>query len=196
MKARATLKVGTILFMLACGSGQAQETLLQADDSQETFGEMIDRGLSAPKRPYLGKSRSFSVPSSSDSRSVRYDKDAPPTVAVVPADVPTFSVPIQFAFDSAELDTDSHTVLAKVARALKERQHLDFSVMLIGHTDSTGSHTYNRDLGYRRAETVRENLNSLGVKLIMTVESKGETQPYDVHDTTAAINRRVEFLTY
>ncbi len=68
-------------------------------------------------------------------------------------------------------------------------------ILLTGHTDNTGTDASNLDLGLRRAKAIQNILTSKGVdKSLITVESKGETQPVATNDTDQGRhqNRRVE----
>ncbi len=68
-------------------------------------------------------------------------------------------------------------------------------IQLMGHTDNTGNEASNLDLGLRRAKAIQNILISKGVdKSLITIESKGETQPVATNDTESGRhqNRRVE----
>lgn len=71
-------------------------------------------------------------------------------------------------------------------------------VILEGHCDEWGEHTYNMELGDRRAREVKSYLIEKGIdpeRTIMVV-SFGETRPLDVRHVNEAWqqNRRVEFV--
>ena len=71
------------------------------------------------------------------------------------------------------------------------------AVRLVGHTDRTGTESYNQQLGQRRAEAVqhslRDALNRMrpgsGTRITFSTESRGETQPVS---GPAELSRRVE----
>ena len=71
---------------------------------------------------------------------------------------------------------------------------------VVGHTDRLGSDEYNYRLGQRRATTVKNYLQTLGVKERIVATSKGETQPkvnpqnsnLTILKQELAPNRRVE----
>ena len=68
-------------------------------------------------------------------------------------------------------------------------------ILLTGHTDNTGNEASNLDLGLRRAKAVQNILIARGVDpSLITIESKGETQPVATNDTEKGRhqNRRVE----
>ena len=70
-------------------------------------------------------------------------------------------------------------------------------VHVIGHTDSTGSDSYNQGLSERRASSVKTYLASHGVngERVLTV-GKGESEPVASNATSDGrqMNRRVEIF--
>ncbi len=103
---------------------------------------------------------------------------------------------VHFDFDSAAIKPISKAVLD--ARALPIlMDNPDISVRIEGHTDSVGPEEYNQQLSHRRAESVRDYLESQGIDATrMSTAGYGETSPLDSNDTRAgrANNRRVEFV--
>lgn len=68
-------------------------------------------------------------------------------------------------------------------------------VHIVGHTDSTGSETYNQVLSERRAQSVANELERQGVEPSqMTVSGEGELNPISTNLTVEGrtLNRRVE----
>jgi outer membrane protein OmpA-like peptidoglycan-associated protein len=69
------------------------------------------------------------------------------------------------------------------------------AIQVEGHTDSTGSETYNQDLSERRAGNVRDLLINRGVQAHrLNVVGYGETRPVAANETPEGrrMNRRVE----
>lgn len=100
---------------------------------------------------------------------------------------------VTFDFDSASLRADFFDVLDSVALVLEE---FDQTVLVIdGHTDSTGSRSYNLELSERRAETVGRYLINQGVAQVrIDTYGYGPDHPVASNDTEEgrAANRRVE----
>lgn len=84
---------------------------------------------------------------------------------------------INFAFDSAVLDSTAQHVLREQATWIRQFPEIRFRVY--GHTDSVGSSSYNKNLGQRRANAAVAFLTSLGISRsrLEAVVSYGETQP-------------------
>lgn len=104
------------------------------------------------------------------------------------------SLPVQFAFDSAELTPASKRQLDTVADGIKLTEGT-VKVMVEGHTDATGRSSYNDNLSLRRARAVRDYLvqeRKLSVSLL-AIEGLGARKPLDKADPYAARNRRVQF---
>jgi outer membrane protein OmpA-like peptidoglycan-associated protein len=100
---------------------------------------------------------------------------------------------VTFRTDSADLNTQFFKVLDGVAQVAKKYDKTIIEVA--GHTDSTGSTDYNRQLSQRRASSVADYLASRGVAQarIMTAAG-GEDHPIASNTTEQgrAANRRVE----
>ena len=100
---------------------------------------------------------------------------------------------ITFAYDSANVQPQFQPTLDQVAQVLSEYNQTYIDVY--GHTDSTGSDTYNQGLSERRASSVAGYLSSHGVQSArIGTRGFGETQPVADNATEEgrAENRRVE----
>lgn len=100
---------------------------------------------------------------------------------------------VTFDFDSAALKPEFFEVLDSVALVLEE---FDRTVLVIdGHTDSTGSRSYNLRLSEQRADTVGRYLISRGVNPArIATYGYGPDHPVAGNETAdgRAMNRRVE----
>ncbi len=100
--------------------------------------------------------------------------------------------PIYFDFDSQTIRTSENGKIQQIAGFLQQNNS---QIIIAGFTDERGTAEYNRGLGERRAESVREALIALGANAqsIQTV-SFGLEMPADPgHDEAAwAKNRRAE----
>lgn len=108
-----------------------------------------------------------------------------------------FENSLLFDFDSAALRDPARAELRKLANNLNDYPETD--VVVIGHTDASGSEDYNQRLSERRASSGAEFLISQGVapRRITTI-GKGELEPIASNDTDAGRqdNRRVEVAIY
>jgi len=102
---------------------------------------------------------------------------------------------VTFATDSAQISPAFQGTLDQVATTITEYQ--DTRVQVAGHTDSTGSESYNQQLSQRRAQAVADYLASRGVATTrITTIGHGETQPVASNETAEGRqqNRRVEII--
>ena len=107
--------------------------------------------------------------------------------------VVTFESGLLFDFDSDQLREASKQNLDNLAKSLSNFG--DSKLLLVGHTDNTGSDSYNMDLSRRRAAAVASYLVSQGVPSArISASGRGETEPIAPNDTDAdrQKNRRVE----
>jgi outer membrane protein OmpA-like peptidoglycan-associated protein len=109
----------------------------------------------------------------------------------------TFDSGILFPFDSAELTSEARTNLRKLAESLRSEARTE--VMIVGHTDSDGSDSYNQQLSERRGRSAEDYLASVGVASSRLVSrGRGEAEPIASNGTEVGRrqNRRVEVPIY
>ena len=100
---------------------------------------------------------------------------------------------ILFEVNSEKLLDGSQRTLQRISEFLVE--NADNNITISGHTDSTGTEEYNRELSKKRAESVKTALTSRGVKLDrIETEGLGEAYPIANNETKVGRqqNRRVE----
>ena len=109
----------------------------------------------------------------------------------------TFESGLMFDFDSDRVKAEAAANLKNLAASLGE--YPNSSLLIVGHTDATGSDTYNQTLSDRRARSTALYLASQGVGAdrLQTV-GRGETEPVAPNDSDAGMqkNRRVEVAIY
>ena len=101
---------------------------------------------------------------------------------------------INFNSDSSKVRPDSEQILAKAVTALQGSVGVD--VLIEGHTDNTGTPSYNQLLSERRAKAVLDFLVANGIEKERLVSvGKGENNPTAGNNTKEGRyqNRRVEF---
>jgi peptidoglycan-associated lipoprotein len=100
---------------------------------------------------------------------------------------------VYFDFDKATVNADERGKLEAVSEWFKSNP--GHALFLAGHADKRGTPEYNRALGERRAEAVREYLVGLGLSAdVLYTTSYGSDRPAVDGDTEEAYakNRRVE----
>ena len=101
--------------------------------------------------------------------------------------------PVQFGFDSYVVSPSEQSKVGAVVASMKGNSS---SLIIAGFTDERGTAEYNRGLGERRAQAVRQALISKGFSAdrVQTV-SFGAEMPVDSgsNESAWARNRRAEF---
>jgi len=163
------------------GQVSGQVTVSNAQGSQ-----LLNRSWQSVE---IGKSRGPESPVLLDQATVQGTFGA--VLSALP--LPPVQYLLYFKLDSAELLPDSQLLLPEIAKAIKERQPAQLSV--VGHTDTTGSAEHNYQLGLLRARAVPELLSAQGaVAASVEILSRGKTEPRvkTPDQTPEPRNRRAE----
>jgi outer membrane protein OmpA-like peptidoglycan-associated protein len=116
------------------------------------------------------------------------------TTAEAPKDL-SIAFRAEFEFDSFRLTPDAKIIIDRVAKVLKHDLMNKKVIEIQGHADARGEEIYNMSLSEKRAHAVtdylvkKHGIDPARLKFV----GKGEAEPYDPSNPTAAINRRVEF---
>ena len=163
--------VGSILLsvgLLWTGSAVAQE-LQSSEDIVKFFEEDAS----------LGPTRGICVGTEEQCRG----KTAPPS---------GLDMLVNFELDSDALTPDARAKLTEFVKALKDERLKSLSFVVEGHTDASGTETYNSGLSERRARSVTAFLLESGVEQSrIQAVGMGEGSPRSA-DPFDPLNRRVE----
>ena len=106
-----------------------------------------------------------------------------------------FSSNVLFDLNKSDLSTDARVNLDKLVTVLNT--YPDTNIEIQGHTDNSGSDSYNQTLSEKRAGSVSTYLKNKSI-LSQRVSTKGFGESAPEYDNTTDIgraqNRRVEFL--
>jgi outer membrane protein OmpA-like peptidoglycan-associated protein len=109
----------------------------------------------------------------------------------------TFASGLLYDFDSDVVRPTAAQNLKALAASLDKYPNTD--ILVVGHTDATGSDSYNQGLSERRARAAQNYLVGEGVAPVrLRATGRGETEPIASNDTETgqAQNRRVEVAIY
>lgn len=109
----------------------------------------------------------------------------------------TFDSGLLFDFDSAELRAESRENLRNLANSIEEWE--GSNILIVGHTDSKGSDSYNHDLSVRRANSAKQFLVTQGVPAFrIEAAGRGEAEPIadNESDWGRQQNRRIEVAIF
>ncbi len=99
----------------------------------------------------------------------------------------------KFAFDKDELSTDDRNVLEQLATCMTTGALAKKSVELVGRADPRGTEQYNLALGSRRASSVNDYLQHLGVAASqLTQMTRGDIDATGTTEAGWANDRRVD----
>jgi len=110
-------------------------------------------------------------------------------------DVSTLAADVSFDVNKSDLRPEARQILDAKAVQIMQLNDVIFDVIIVGHTDSTGSNQYNQGLSERRAASVMNYLISKGVSpSVIKAHGEGEDHPIASNNTREgrAKNRRVE----
>lgn len=175
------------LATLACCGANAQTTL-HYKEGQRVDPRDVVRILDAS--PSAMKTRSIRLldqPSEPDSA-------LPSTARATVATASALSLPVRFAFNSAQIVPSARPQLDALAEGIKLLPPGQ-PVVIEGHTDASGPDEYNRALSVRRAFVVKQYLVRVhGIEAARLRDTGfGKERPIGGIDPHAAENRRVQF---
>ena len=171
MTAIAILSAGFYVFQAL--SAQAQT--YKADDIIKHF---------EPAKPGASATRGLCIGTEADCNRAGH--------AVKPAATAAFDLVVRFKYNSDVLEPDARVNLDEFAKALKAPQLAASSFVVEGHTDASGTPSYNLDLSERRAQAVVRYLSERGVNAgKLAARGYGQNKPV-VADPFSGDNRRVE----
>ena len=115
-----------------------------------------------------------------------------------PAPAPAVSLTVQFATGSAELTPQATQILDNLGKALSNQALAAYRFRIEGHTDTVGTHEYNKELSDRRAAAVVDYLagNFHVDRSRVEAIGMGEDQPLipTPDQTPEPRNRRVQVV--
>lgn len=184
---------------LVCGQALAQDVRLYRQNDKvdpRDVASILGKGAAQPPV----KMRSIRLLDDAPSGSSSDTTPSAPSAAATygePAARPrttALALPVQFAFDSAELLPTARPQLDALAEGIRLLPELQ-TVVIEGHTDALGSDHYNDQLSHRRAYAVKRylvsqhNINPARLKAV----GMGEYALLPGRDPYGSDNRRVQF---
>lgn len=170
------------------------ESLVSSDSVSGEYLIVLTQGaeyaLFVNKREYLFKSLNFNYSAVKDFEPIVLDIDLEKATEGTTAVLQN----IFFEVDKYDLQQKSLTELQKMVRFLKENpsQRVEIS----GHTDNSGSDSYNMQLSQKRAQAVYDHLVANGIDpRRLSPKGYGSTQPLadNASEEGRQKNRRIEF---
>ena len=162
-----------------------------ADDGNRTGGTLIGAAVGATVGGLIGRQMD------KQEQQLRQDMAGTGVDVQRQGDTIRLQAPesITFQTDSAQIQPQFRRALNDIAASIQ--QYPNTVVRVEGHTDSTGSASYNQDLSVNRAQSVASYLAQSGVSPSrVQAVGYGESRPVATNSTPQgrAQNRRVEIL--
>lgn len=207
IKLKTTLSIATSLFLLsACATDDPNRRAKTGAAVGAIAGAVIGNQSSSKNGKYVGAVvgalSGAAVGHYMDKQQQRLEQKLAQErrdkqIAMVRVDEETLRLDIRseasFAVNSSNLSTNFRSSLDTMAEIIAEFDKT--AVHVVGHTDSTGSHSHNQSLSVRRANSVSDHFIGSGVvqSRLRTI-GRGETTPRysNATDQGRRLNRRVE----
>lgn len=172
--------------LLGCTIAQAGDVRMYNNGEIPQANEVADilsGGATRPKMRGISLNTSYSPTKRADQEVQQLAQ--PKTEAI--------GVPVEFAFNSAEIMPTYTAQLDAIAEGIKIAGNI--KVVVEGHTDAHGPDTYNEQLSEQRAAAVKQYLVTRhGINVSqLTVKGYGEKAPLETGNPFASANRRVQF---
>lgn len=106
-----------------------------------------------------------------------------------------FNSGILFDINQSDLKTNARTNIENLAKSLQNNPETD--ILILGHTDATGTENYNMKLSERRAAEVKSYIIGQGISSTrLSTQGRGEMEAIADNETEdgRALNRRVEIV--
>jgi len=181
---------------------RAPASAARAQSSYDCWLEQAEEGLQ-PEDIEACKSSFMTAIGEVESAStaVAQTEEPPPPPPPAPVEAPVERTPnkflVFFDFDKAEVTTAAREVLQSFQADMESNGVR--TVVAVGHTDTSGTDSYNQRLSQRRAEAVRQALmrNNVPAERIET-EARGESEPLVAtgDGVREPQNRRVELTAH
>lgn len=187
------------LLLSACATKDfVKETVAPVQSSVDSLGTRVqanDDGLKALGGRVQGSETRIQALEREAAERAQAAKNLPAPPGLLMSTVLTDDK-IKFTSGRAELTDAAGRELDQLVAKLKADNQPVY-IEIQGHTDNTGSHAYNQQLGLQRAEAVRMYLARAGVPLPrMSTISYGETAPLVENNSRdgRSTNRRVQLV--
>ncbi|MEM9247620.1 MAG: OmpA family protein [Pseudomonadota bacterium] len=190
---RKTLCLFAVSALVATsGASFAQSTDasdLSAEELTERFNNQRTRGLTIA--PTTGGDAAVAATEDATTEAAVTTVAQTDYIEVAPED--QVAIQITFDFDSSALRADQKPKLATLCEVIAALDEGAFRI--VGHTDASGSASYNENLSLLRAQEVKRHLvGDCGIaEDRLEAVGVGEAFPLDDQDPNADAQRRVEF---
>jgi outer membrane protein OmpA-like peptidoglycan-associated protein len=174
---------------IGAGTGGTVGAFIGKSAGNTALGALIGGAVGGTAGAFVGKNM--------DTQAAELRQDVPGATVTRMGEgiIVKFNSGLLFSAGSAELQSSAQTNLKNLASSLQRNPTTN--VIIIGHSDNTGTSQQNMDISLQRANAVKTYLTTRGVDAArITAMGRGGTEPIADNETEngRAQNRRVEVV--
>ena len=183
--------------LLALTTPSRSQTAAQAAPARDDIVAALNKFDTAPELDISALKQAISERSKVRSKK---EPEANKRVPVVPdiMNLPgTFNVAISFDVDTPIILPESYETVGRIADAMVNAPLLQYTFLIVGHTEANGNRPANVILSQRRADAIRDvlaNTFKISSKRLMSL-GVGEEQFIDQARPTSAVNQQIQIIT-
>lgn len=187
--------------VLGTAAPSLSEEAPSPEDIIKALQSKTDRGVPASDSPPaaasgIDENALISALKQKAARGLSVDEVESRQLATVLPSKPRIDLEINFDVNSADITESTRPVVTALGRALQNDDLKGATFVIAGHTDRSGSASYNKRLSQKRAESIKQflidNYNMSSEQLI--VVGYGQDRPKNKSNPYAAENRRAEIV--
>ena len=175
--------------VIGAGTGGAIGAIIGKKAGNTAVGAIIGGAIGGTAGAYIGRRM--------DRQAAEIEQSVPNAEVIREGEgiIVKFDSGILFDVNKSALKAQARTNIESLATSLKNNP--ETNILIVGHTDATGTDALNYRLSEQRAASVKNYAISQGISASrLTTEGRGETEPIAENTTESgkALNRRVEIV--